>query len=95
MLPANQSLSADNSPCADINLGQVTQHKLSMLKTLTNILKAGVISSEGTVLFEVEEVVAVFAREFGLVHGLIGLTQELVGFDGFGLGERRSSPNWP
>jgi hypothetical protein len=82
MLPADQRLGAPPprrcacSPWA----GSAARTRLR-LKRLADALQAFVLAAHMAVLVGVEHVVTVLASQLGLVHGLVGLAQQLVGFD--------------
>ena len=43
------------------------------------------VDAHAAVLRRIEDVIAILARHFGLIHGLVGLAQQLIGLDVLGL----------
>ena len=54
-------------------------------KRLANTLQAFVMTTNTAILRRIEEVVTVFTGHLGLVHGLIGLAQQLISVHVVGL----------
>ena len=79
VLPANQRLHPHHAPAAHVDLGLVVEDELVLLQRLANALQALVASTHDAILSCIEEMVAVLAQQLGLVHGLVGLAQQLVG----------------
>ena len=61
------------------------ENEFSGLKRAANALQALVMAAQAAVLVGVENVKTVFAGQLGLIHRLVGLAQQLVGIDLFGL----------
>lgn len=62
------------------------QNILRFLHSQTaNAFEALVMAENGLIVRHFEKLVAVFARQFGLVHSLVGLAQQLVGVERLGL----------
>ncbi len=78
MLSADKCLETDYLAGVHVHLGLVMQHELSMGKANSDALYALVLPAQATVLFRFEKVVPVLTRQFGLVHGLVGLPQKLI-----------------
>ncbi|OIQ63591.1 hypothetical protein GALL_548680 [mine drainage metagenome] len=85
MLPANQRFSPNHDTAAHVDLGLVIKNELLVGQGQPDALNAFVLSAHAAIPGGIKIMVAVFARQLGLVHGLIGLTQQLIGLDFFGL----------
>ena len=85
VLPADQGLGADHLARAHVDLGLVVKHEGVVVQRLADVGQAFVVPAHVAVGFGVEDVAAVLACQLGLVHGLVGLAQQLVGVDLFGL----------
>ena len=81
MLPADQRFGANHRARAHVDLGLEVHHELAVAESAPNLLQRFVQSAHVAVLIGVEQVIAVLAGELGLVHGLVGLAQQLVGVD--------------
>ncbi len=79
MLPAQQRLDADQGARAQVDLGLVVQLELALRHGLAHFLQVFELALEGFVMLDVEQVEAVLAGQLGLVHGLVGVAQQLVG----------------
>ena len=86
VLPADQRLGANDRTGAHVHLGLVVQHKLVPLQRALNVLQVFVVDAQVVVLQGIKHVVAVAPRQLGLVHGLVGLAQQLIGLDRLRLG---------
>ncbi len=89
VLPANQGLCPHHLPAAHVDFGLVIQHQLALFEGLANAVLALARAAQVAVLLGVKGVVAVFAGQFGLVHGLVSLALQLVSINLFGLREIR------
>ena len=85
VLPADQGLCADHLAGAQIDLGLVVQHQLVLGQGLTDALQAFMVAAHMAILLGIKDMAAVLAQQLGLVHGLIGLAQQLVGVHRIGL----------
>ena len=85
MLPANQGLHTHQLTAAHVDNGLVVQHKFLRRQGLANAVQGFVVAAYQTVLFGIENVVPVAARHLGLVHGLVGLAQQLAAAHFFAL----------
>ena len=85
VLPADQRFGPDDLARAHVHLGLVVQHELVVEQGVADVLDALVVAAHAAVLLGIEDVAAVLAGQLGLVHGLVGLAQQLVGIDLFGL----------
>ena len=72
-------------PCAHVHLGLVIQHEFALGQGAADSLQAFVMAADAAVLLGVEDVVTVLARQLGLIHGLVGLAQQLIRIDVFRL----------
>ena len=81
VLPADQGLGSRHLAAAHVDLGLVVQHELAALQCHANAPQAFVMVAQAAVMRGIKHTAAVLARHFGLVHGLVGLAQELVGID--------------
>ena len=75
MLPANKGLGANYLTGAHVHLGLVVEHELAGRKRPANALHILMPAAYGMVVIGIEDMVAVSAREFSLIHCLIGLAQ--------------------
>ena len=87
--PADQGLHAHDIARAHVDLGLVVQQEFALVQRLTDARHAFVVATQAAVLFDVEDVIPVLAGQFGLVHRLVGLAQQLVGLDTIGLRVKR------
>ena len=81
MLPADQGLGTDDPAASHIDLGLVMQDELLLFQRQADAFHAFVAAPDAAVLCRIEEVQTVLARQLGLVHGLVGLAQQLIGVD--------------
>ena len=79
MPPADQGFGADYLAGAHVDLGLVEQLEFLLLECLRDALQAFVMRLRQPVFFRVEQVVAVFSRLLGLIHGLVGVPQQGIG----------------
>ena len=79
MSPADQGFRADHPTGAHVDLGLVVEHELVVFKRLANPHQAFMAAAHAAVLIGIENLVAILARQLGLVHRLIRLTQQLIG----------------
>src|ERR1039458_5679460 len=91
MLPANESLNPHHHARAHVHFGLVIEDKFPCSKCAANMLKVFVPATHTLVMIGIEDVVAVSARQFGLVNGLVGLPQQKIRSRLFRLGEERAS----
>ena len=80
-MPTDQGFSTDDSTRSHSHLGLVIQNEFAVCQALTKALDALVEAANAAVLLGIKEAVAILARQLGLVHGLIGLTNQLVSLD--------------
>lgn len=79
MLPADQGLHAQHLAVDEVHLGLVEQHELPLQQRLAQPFQLQAVQLGLAVDFRVEQLVAVLARLFGQVHGLVGVAQQGVG----------------
>jgi hypothetical protein len=91
MLPADQGLCTDHLAGAHVDLGLVVQDKLVRCQRLVQARHFLALRFDGRVAFHIEQVVAVLARLFGLVHGLVGMADEQVGSHAIGRKQRHTN----
>ena len=85
VLPADQGFGSDDLPGAHVHLGLIMQNEFTAHQSGANVFDAFVESAQRPILFGIEHVVAVAPGQLGLVHGLVGLAQQVVGIDCLGL----------
>ena len=79
MLPANQGLGTHHGTRLHIDLGLVIQHKLALVERMANMLHPLALGFDGSFLLHIEEMVAIFARLLGHIHGLVRMAQQGIG----------------
>ena len=89
VLPADQGFEAGNLAVGQPHLGLVVQPHFAFGQRLAHFIDAHEALARRFVFQRVEHVVAVLARQFGQVHGLVGLAQQLLGLHRVGLREQR------
>ncbi|MCY1461070.1 hypothetical protein D9M71_786900 [compost metagenome] len=78
MLPAQQGLGADRLAGLGVELGLVVQAELALFQGLAQVLQQLQLLAGIAVHRHVEEAVAVLAGALGVVHGGVGIAQQLM-----------------
>ncbi len=86
MLPANQSLSADDGAGGHVHFWLVIEEEFVASESSADALQVFVMSARGAGEPRVVKLVAVFAADLGLIECLRRLAQKLVGIDILSLG---------
>ena len=76
--PADQGFGTDDRAGAHVNLGLVIEFEFAVLERLTDDLLVFVVMPQAVILFGIKKVEGIFAAEFGPVHRLVGLPQQLL-----------------
>ena len=79
VLPADQRLGPHQLAGVHVHLGLVEQHHFVATQGLVYAVDLLAAALDGVVGGHVEQVITVFARLLGLVHGLVGMAHELLG----------------
>ena len=79
VLPADQGLEGLDLAAAHVDLGLEVQAQLLVVQCLADLFQADVLHTGVLVMSRIEQVATVFADQLGLVHGLVGLAQQLFG----------------
>ena len=85
MLPANQRFGANDFSGTHIDLGLIVKNKLAFDQGPADVIEAFVMPANTAILLSIKNVVTVFPAQLGLIHRLIGLTQQLIGINIFRL----------
>ena len=78
MLPADKRFGPNDLAAAHVDFGLEVQHIFILQQRQADAFKAVMMTTQVAVVISIEYVIAVLARQLGLVHGLIRLTQELI-----------------
>ena len=85
MIPANQGFRANHGAGAHVHARLVVEDEFAGYQRAADLLEVFVKRADGDVAGGIEDLITILSRQLGLIHGLIGLTEQLVGINLLGL----------